>query len=141
MFQAFKKACIDRLNAIGALFLLHMSTKMMEREYQDKSVSDDSDSDYESEDDPMTDNDDGNLEDYFLSTYDSAVYGKPLESIFHVDNMITCTKVVQWLPLGAICQNKNTNKFRKISHKKMIKGVVDRAVVYAQDHIQKNNCF
>ena len=45
----------------------------------------------------MTDNDDGNLEDYFLSTDNSAVYGKPPESIFHVDNMITGTKVMQWL--------------------------------------------
>ena len=143
VFRSSKKSCIDKLDRIGAFSLLSMSSKTIETEPSevDGSASDDSDSDYDYEEDSLNINEDDDLEDLFLSTDESNSYGKPPDSVFHLDKMITGTRLVQWLPLGAIRRKKNSTKVRKISSKKMIKGVVDKAITYAQNHIQSNNLF
>ena len=65
-------------------------------------------------DDDDDDNDNEIFEDYFLSTDESNVYGKSPDLVCYLDNMITGTKLVQWLPLDAIHCNKNPKKVQKI---------------------------
>ena len=123
---------MDKLDRIGAFSSLSMSSKTIETEPLeiDGSASDNSDSDYDYEEDSLNNDEDGDLKDLFLSTDDSNSYGKPSDSVFHVEKMITGTRLVQWLPLGAIRWKNNSTKVRKISSKKMIKGVVDKAITY-----------
>ena len=95
---------MDKLVIIGAFTLLSMSPKTIETEPSeiDDYASDNSDLDYDYEEDSLNDDEDDDLEDLILSTDDSNSYGKPPDSVFHVDKMITGTRLVQWLPLGAI---------------------------------------
>ena len=96
-----------------------------------------SDSDYDEEMDDQVQSDDDFLDDYFLS--DTQRYGEPPKTIFSEDLMITGTNVLRWLPLDAIRQKKaTTKKHHKLSSKSMIKGVTDRAVLYAKNNIVKN---
>ena len=52
---------------------------------------------------------------YSNSINSLTVYGKPPDSIFHVDRMIMAAKLVYWLPVGAIRWKKYGKKVRKIS--------------------------
>ena len=83
------------------------------------------------------------LDDHFLSENNTQTYGEPPMAIFSKDLMITGTKVICWLPLGAICQQKatSTNNQRKLAKRLMINGIVDRALVYAKNNIVQNNLF
>ena len=68
----------------------------------------DSDLDYNDEgDENKMDSDDDLLDDFFLSD-NTQTYGEPPMATFSKDLMTTGTRVIKWLPLGAICQQKAT---------------------------------
>jgi len=144
-FRRTKKAFIDKLEAVGALNLLSIDSASSNN-MNKKVHSNDSDSDSDYNDDSSENTSDGNstdddLDDYFLND-DTLVYGKPPDSVFSVDTMITSTKLIRFLPLGSLRKKKATKTKRsRISKKKMIKGVTDTAVRYAQNHIKENNLF
>ena len=147
-FRTSKTSFLEKLDVVGAFAALGISPDTMKDPEQvrniDISVSDsDSDSDYDDDEEMGLDNDseDDNLDDYFLSDDNSQRYGEPPMATFSNDLMITGTSVLRWLPLGAIRQKKKTTKHRKISHKSMIIGVTDRALVYAKNNMTKNNLF
>ena len=144
-FRVSKANFLQQLEVVGAFSLLSIHPKaMIEQQQMDDVTYDnsDSDSDYNDEENEILDNDDDVLDDFFLSEDDGRTYGEPPMAIFAKDLMITGTKVVRWLPLGAIRQKKATaNKQRKLSHKQMICGVADRALVYAKNNIVQNNTF
>ena len=146
-FRRSKKAFIDKLEVVGALNLLSInsdSSNNMNKKVHSNDSDSDSDSDYN--DNSSENTSDGNstdddLDDYFLND-DTLVYGKPPDSVFSVDTMITSTKLIRFLPVGTFRKEKGSKtKCSTISIKKMIKGVMDIAVRYAQNHIKENNLF
>ncbi len=146
-FRVSKANLLQQLEVVGAFSLLGMHPKaMLDQQQMDDVTCDDSDSDsdleYNDKELENVDDDDDILDDYFLSEDNERTYGKPPMAIFSEDLMITGTKVIRWLPLGAIRKKKaTTNKQRKLSQKNMIIGIVDRAVVYAKNNIVQSNLF
>lgn len=139
-FRKSKKVFVDKLEAVGALNLLGIASTTIERERFDSNDSD-SDSDYDANESIADSDSEDDLDDYFLNN-DNTTYGKPPETVYDVDSMITSTKLLRFLPLGTIRRKKNSKNTRsKISTKKMIKGVTDTAVRYAQKYIKQNDVF
>ena len=139
-FRKSKKAFVDKLETVGALSLLSISTSTIEKD-RFQSNDSDSDSDYDANELTGDSDSDEELDDYFLND-ESTTYGKPPGAVFDVNSMITSTKLLRFLPLGTIRRKKSSKKSRsKISNSKMIKGLTDTAVMYAQNYIKQNDLF
>ena len=138
-----KKDMVEKLDAVGALELLGFSKEFEKPSQQSNDeVDSDDDSDYDDEDINDSNDNDDVLDEYFLSSDDFRSYGDPKSEYFLVDKSLTGTTVLNFQALGSIRKKKDISKKQaSISDSRMLKGVVEKAVMVASQSILNSDQF